>query len=279
MDFDPSNISLEKASLLPVNNVGLTVIDVLTVVIGQPVMAMAMWITCTSSKPIDILSLNLDIFYNLHHWFCTVHLLFLYLLPWLQQVLLRFMYAFALTGGPLNLAFISTERYVAVIHPTSYRKLKQYRFREMCAASVWILSLTISFISTFLKNNLVVLGQGIMDNFPIAWMVTMTTVVAHSNISIAKALKQPGVGNCKLHPAKKKALKTVVATMHMVLLCYGSLSILIKIGPPLGDTLSNLYLFPLSLGLLSAASVAHPMYHVFSQGKLLKYLRHRGKGV
>lgn len=268
MDFVPTNISHQRASL-PVNYVGLTVVDVLTVVIGQPLMAKMLWVTCTSGKPTDILSLNLGIFYNLHYWLCTIHLFFLYLLPWLQQTLLRFIFVFSQTGGPLNLAFICMERYVAVIYPTSYRKLKQYRLREVCASSVWILSLTISFISTYLKNNLVISGQGLMDSFPLIWMLTMTSLVVHSSISIAKALKKPGVGNSKLHPGKKKALKTVLATLVIVLLCYGSMSILIRIGGNLDEIAINFYLIPPGVGFLSAASVAHPMYHAFSQSRFV----------
>lgn len=278
MDFVATNIS-QKRDSLPVNSVGLTVVDVLTVVIGQPVMAKMLWVTCTSSKSIDILSLNLGVFYCLHHWLCTAHLLLLYLLPWLQEVVLKFIFVFAQIGGPLNLAFISVERYVAVIYPTSYRKLKQYRFREMCAASVWILAVTLSFISIFLKNCTFDSGQGLPDNFPLLWMVAMTSLVAQNSISIAKALKASGVGNSELHPGKKKALKTVVATLLIVLLCYGSMSILIRLRLVWSETVKDFDIIAVGVGLVSAASVAHPVYYLFSQGRLFDCLGHRGKGA
>lgn len=278
MDFVPTNIS-EQLTSLSINFVGLTVVDVLTVVMGQPVMAKMLWVTCTSSKPIDVLTLNLAIFYNLHHWLCTVHLLFLYLLPWLQDFVLRLIFIFAQTGGPMNLAFISVERYVAVIYPTSYQKLKQYRFREMCAASVWFMSITICFLCAFLKSPLFISDWDEMANVPLVWMVTTTSLVVHSSIRIAKALKEPGVGNSKLHPGKKKALKTVVATLHIVLLCYGSLSIILRLGAIVVDTLRQFYMIPCGLCLLSAASIAHPVYHLFSQGRLFYCLRQRGKGA
>lgn len=278
MDFVATNIS-DKHGSKPVNFVGLTMVDVLTVVMGQPVMAKTLWVTCTSGKSIDVLSLNLDIFYNLHHWLCTVHLLFLYLLPCWQDTMLGFIFVFSQTGGPLNLAFISVERYVAVIYPTSYRKLNQYRFREMCAASVWILSLTIGFISVLLKNDQFFNGRGLMDIFPLSWLVTMTTLVVHSSISIARALKKSGVGNSKLHPGKKKALKTVLATLLIVVFCYGSMSILIRLGSFMSKTQLNIYIIPFGVGFLSAASVAHPVYHLFSQGRLFNCLRRRGEGA
>lgn len=278
MDFVLTNIS-EKLTQSSFNVVGLTVVDVLTVVLGQPVMAKTLWVTCTQSKPIDILSLNLDIFYNFHQWLCTIHLLFLYLLPWLQDVVLKFIFVAAQTGGPLNLAFISLERYVAVIHPTSYRKLKQYRFREMCAASVWILSLTIYSINSYLRNSSFNSERNLSADIPIIWMVTMTSLVVHSSISIAKALKKPGVGNGKLHPGKKKALKTVVATLQIVLLCYGSMAILVRIGCFEVETTASFVFIPFGLGLMSAASIIHPLYHLFTQGRLFDCLMHRGEGA
>lgn len=276
MDFFPTNISYKDTSL-PINFLGLTVVDVLTVVVGQPVMAKMLWVTSTSSKSIDILNLNLGIFYNVHHWMCTIHLLLMYLLPRIQEIVLRFIFVYAQTGGPLNLAFISVERYVAVIYPTSYRKLKQYKFREMCAAAVWIISLTIAFISMFFKIAQVYAGFGLLDTLPLIWMVSLTMSVVHNNISIARALRKSRVGNSKLHPGMKKAHKTVIATLYIVLLCYGTMSVLIRVGIHVGREMKELYIIPFSVGFLSAASVAHPVYHLFSKGRLFDCFKHEGK--
>lgn len=276
MDSFPTNIS-HKDALLPVNFLVLTVVDVLTVVMGQPVMAKMLWVTCTSSKSIDILNLNLGIFYHVHHWICTIHLLFMYVLPKIQEIVLRFMFVYAQTGGPLNLAFISVERYVAVIYPTSYRKLKQYKFREMCCVAVWIFSLTIAVTGIFFKASVLDSVSGIQDTIPLAWMVSLTISVVHNNISIARKLRKSRVGNSKLHPGMKKAHKTVVATLCIVLLCYGTMSVLLRVGLYLEREVKELYITPFSVVFLSAASVVHPVYHLFSQGRLLDCFKHKGK--
>lgn len=277
MDFSPTNTS--RPLVRPVNLVSLTVVNVLTVVVGQPVMARMLWVTATSSQSIDVLNMNLGIYYAAYHWMCTTHLLLLYLLPVLQEIVLSFMFAFGQTGGPLNLAFISLERYVAVIYPTSYHKLKQYKFREMCAAAVWFFSFTFAFISIFLKSPLEYYGKGLVDSLPVVWMAALMMLVVHCSFSIGRALRKSRAGSSKMNPGKKKAFHTVVATLHIVLLCYGTMTVLSRLQLYMDKEMIQLKVLPLSLAFLSAASVAHPLYHLYSQGRLFDCLQHRGPGA
>lgn len=175
----------------------------------------------------------------------------------------------------MNLSFICMERYVAVIYPTSYPLLKKYRFREVCAAAVWVVSLPISFISTLAVDAASSFGTEAFLTLPSGSLVTMLVMVVHSSISITKALKKSGVGNGKMHPSKKKAFKTVLATMYLVMICYAPLTVLQNIS--FWNPIKEVYIVPISVGFLSVASVAHPLYHLSSQGKLFTFLKPKKK--
>lgn len=244
----------------------LSVIDIATLVVGQPVMAKLLWVSWTSRKTTDILSLNLGVFHNVHYWICTVHLSLLHLQTNVHTKALRFLFVYGQVGGPINLSFICMERYVAVIYPTSYPLLKKYRFREVCAAAVWIVSVPMSFISILAADGMSSLNTEVFGTLPFVWLVTTLVMVVHSSISITKALKKSGVGNAKMHPAKKKAFKTVLATMYLVMICYAPLTILQRLA--FADPIKELYIVPIGVWFLCAASVAHPLYHLSSQGKL-----------
>lgn len=252
----------------------LSAVNIATIVLGQPVVAKLLWIGWTSRKTTDTLSLNLSVFHNVHYWICTVHLSLLHLRTNVHTEALGFLLVFSQVGGPMNLSFICMERYVAVIYPTSYPSLKKYRFREVCAAAVWLVSVPMSFASIFAADAV----SSVTDSFgtlPAVWLMTTLIMVVHSSISIAKALKKPGVGNGKMHPAKKKAFKTVRATLYLVMVCYAPLTVLQKIS--FSDRIKELYIAPISVCLLCAASVVHPLYQLSSQGKLFNFPRPKKK--
>lgn len=254
----------------------LSVVDIATIVLGQLVMAKLLWVSWTSRKTTDILSLNLDVFYNVHYWICTVHLSLLHLRTSVHAKALKFLFVYGQVGGPMNLSFICMERYVAVIYPTSYPLLKKYRFREVCAAAVWFVSVPMSFVSIFAEDAVF----SVTDTFgtlPLAWLMTTLVMVVHSSISIAKALKKSGVGNAKMHPAKKKAFKTVRATMCLVMICYAPLTVIQHIA--FSDPIKAFYIVPISVFFLCVASVAHPLYHLYQlhQGKLFNFLKPKKK--
>lgn len=253
----------------------LSVIDIATLVVGQPVMAKLLWSSWTSRKTTDILSLNLGVFHNVYYWICTVHLSLLHLQTSVHKKALRFLFVYGQVGGPMNLCFICMERYVAVIYPTSYPLLKKYRFREVCAVAVWIASVPISFISIFGADTVSFLGTDALGALPFISLATTSVMVVHSSISIAKALKKSSVGNAKMHPGKKKAFKTVHATMYLVMICYAPLTILQRLA--FVDSVKELYIVPIGVCFLCAASVAHPLYHLSSQGKLFSFLKPKKK--
>lgn len=253
----------------------LSVIDIATLVVGQPVMARLLWISWTSRKTTDILSLNLGVFHNVHYWICTVHLSLLHLRTSVHTKALRFLFVYGQVGGPMNLSFICMERYVAVIYPTSYPLLKKYRFREVCAAAVWVVSVPLSLISILAADAVSSPGIDVFGTLPFLWLMSTLVMVVHSSITIARALKKSGVGNAKMHPGKNKAFKTVLATMYLVMICYTPLTILQRLA--FMDLIKEVYSVPIGVCFLCVASVAHPLYHLSSQGKLFNFLKPKKK--
>ena len=87
------------------------------------------------------------------------------------------------------------------------------------------------------------------------------------NVAILKALKKSGPAAAdKLHPAKKRAVRTVRAISVIGLLCYtpvGAIAIYTYIYE------ESCLLVPAGIFLVSLASVAHPIFYLSTVGKLL----------
>lgn len=260
----------------PVYLTVLSLIDIIPFLAGQPVIAKLLWISFTSKKATDILNFNLALFHNLQYCISIVHLFVLFLLPEIQKEILNCLFVYAQIGGPMNLSFICMERYVAVIYPTSYPLLKKYRFREVCAVAVWFVSVPNVFLLAFSVDTPSSLSENINDIFPVSLMVAMTVMVVHFSVRIAQALKKSGPGRDKMHPGKRRAFKTVCATLCMALICYTPVTILQRFGSS-DETLYHDVIIPLCVFLLSAASVVHPLFYLSTQGKLFSCLKREKK--
>lgn len=249
----------------------LSLIDIFTVLVGQPVIAALLWITFTSKKNIDILNCNLALFHNLQYFMLVFHLFVLFLLPHAQANLLKFVFVYAQIGGPMNLSFVCMERYVAVIHPTSYPLLKKYRWREVCVVTVWLFSVHSAFGNVFAENSSYIIDTS-MQVIPISLMVFMTVLMVRFSVSVARALKRFGPGRNKMHPIKKRAFKTVCATSTIVLFCYIPVTFLQKL-KFVNENAYYCVVMPCCILLLSFASVVHPLFYLSTQGKLFTCLK------
>jgi hypothetical protein len=127
----------------------ITISEILSIFIGQPVIAKMLW-TAFHSKKKDILNINLALFHNIQYLLTTLHVCIIYLNWEFKSRIVYFITVYLLIGGPMNLSFICWERYIAVVHPTFYPLLKKYRCREGCALSMWFLVLPTATIKYFL---------------------------------------------------------------------------------------------------------------------------------
>lgn len=243
--------------------VSLAVIDVLTFLIGHVVTTQVLWIIFRSKRPIDILNCNLAFLHKLQYWAAVVHLIHLFVFPDIHMFVLNVSRVYSQIGGPMSSSLICMERYVAVIHPASYCLLKKYRCREVCAATVWLVTITVTLLYICSTQSLEV-----FKIVPLVWMVVMSHVMLWCSIRIAWTLKNSGPARDKMHPMKKRALNTICTTMAITLFCY------IPVAQLQWQKIQNQDAYdcditPVCLLLLSAASIVHPLFYLFNQGKLI----------
>lgn len=276
MEASPSNATLNSSSadlcvFGPRQTTIVSLIDILTFLIGKPVTFKVLWIIFTSKKSIDILNCNLALFHSVHYSMTVIHLVFLFLLPQYQGKLLRILYTFAQTGGSVSLVFICMERYIAVIYPTSYHLLKRYRCREACALTVWLLTAAIGFSANCLAG-VSPLTDLLLRAIPCLMVTASCALMIYYNSSILRALMRSAPDKDELHPAKKRALRVIRVTTLITLCCYiptNLLQLLLYKNEALNDCL----ILPLCVTLLSAASLVHPLFYLDTQVRLCVCLK------
>ncbi|KAK2830674.1 hypothetical protein Q5P01_018605 [Channa striata] len=232
--------------------------DIITFLIGQPVVTRLLWITFTSKKEKDILNLNLAVFLNVQFLMSILHLLALFVIKNIQMQVLKFLIVYAEIGGPVSLCFICIQRYVAVIHPTSYPLLKKYRCRELWAVLVWLTAVPTAFASTFGGDNMAPFREDMINTISFTVMVCMTAVIARVSIRVAMTLKTSGPEGNKLSPGKRRAFTTVCAIAATTLCFYIPVALLQKFRT-MNKYIYECVITPVCILLLSVAGVVHPV--------------------
>lgn len=271
-----SNVTLNSSKIVSFDEdcefgmcylVALSLIDIIPLLVGLPVIGKLLWITFTSKKTTDILNCNLALFHSFHYLISILHLIVLFSLPRVQITILRFLFVYVQMGGPMSLSFICLERYVAVIHPTSYPLLTKYRFREVCAVTVWFFSLPTALATVLAAEASSALRENLLNILPIFVLVAMTAMMMRCTLCIARTLKNSGPGRDKLHPAKRRAFKTVCATSVSALFCYAPVTLLQRF--KFVDEATYVWIVtPVCMLFLSAASVVHPLFYLSTQRRL-----------
>ena len=242
----------------------IVISDILSIFIGQPVIAKLLWTTFHSKKK-DILNINLALFHNIQYLLTTIHVCIIYFNKELNSNIVTFITVYLLIGGPLTLSFICLERYIAVVHPTFYPLLKKYRFREGCALSMWLLVLPTATIQVSLDRLNI---ESYVIDF-MAYIVLFLTgmVMLWANIAILKALRTSGPASDKLHPAKKRAFQTVCGIAFIAMMCYSTVGGCVLFSFINGPD-SICFTIPVIIIMVSVSSVAHPIFYLSTTGNL-----------
>lgn len=244
----------------------LSLIDVCSFVLGQPVFLRLLWFLLRSPKAVDVLNCHLAVFHYLQNWLTLVHLVLLHLRKLPHPQVLDFLLVYAQVGGPIALSSICLERLVAVSFPTSYPLLRTYRFREASVSIMWSLSLFLALIKVLPGQMLQGVRDTLVHTLPLSVLMSMSFMMVRCSVSIALALRRAGPGGGPVHPAKKRAFKTVCTTCGIVALCYAPVTAMQMVqtqNPDLGC-----FITPACVFLLAAASTVHPLCYLSTQGGL-----------
>ncbi|XP_015196121.2 proteinase-activated receptor 3-like [Lepisosteus oculatus] len=191
-------------------------VKVFNFAIGLPANLVVMWLIlrkASDSSTSDIFIVNLAV---LDACFCVMTPVEL-----LNRLLLndeRIWYAQRFSYGlkdvtPLFLTCICLDRYVAVVHPITFTKIKDRSYREVCAAAVWGFTIAYSLTKS-------ILGIGsIVEAFSIV-ILTCFTIMVFCNLSILWALRRSVLGKEEMHPMKKKAFKMVLNILAIIVFNY-----------------------------------------------------------
>ncbi|XP_040918198.1 G-protein coupled receptor 183-like [Toxotes jaculatrix] len=185
------------------------------------------------------------IFLNLYHWQSKA--------VWSS---IKFSYGVKDTSGPLFLACICLDRFVAVLFPILFGQLKHIKYRVSLSVLVLCLTFAYSAAKTVggLPNFEKVFTGEILATF--TWMVVC-------NISILWTLKRSrGAGKDEMHPMKKKAFKMVLSILCIIVFNYLPPVALFPFEDYYSPDVFRCYVQPVGFAFLNISSTIQPLVYL-----------------
>ncbi|XP_057215765.1 somatostatin receptor type 1-like [Triplophysa rosa] len=168
---------------------------------------------------LELYNFNLTVCEMIYCLHCLVYLLLLKF-PCLT-ILQRVLQALVMTIRPLFQCLMCVERYLAVVHPVTFLKYKPFRYRVICSAAVWIISLAsclgrmVTFI--LLEPNVYVWAFSIL-------FLLLLPIQLYCCVAVLRALKQSGPGERgrkreeENHMKKRAFYIILIANINMVIM-------------------------------------------------------------
>lgn len=175
---------------------------------------------------------------------------------------LKFSYGVKDTSGPLFLSCICLDRFVAVLFPVSFGQLKHIKYRLSLTVLVFCLTFAYSAAKVVggLPNFEKVFTGEILTTF--AWMIVC-------NSSILWALKKScGVGKDEMHPMKKKAFKTVLYILNIIVCNYLPPVVLFPFEDYYSPDVFRCYIQPVGFAFLNISSTIQPLVYLVRLDKV-----------
>ncbi|KAM3590422.1 uncharacterized protein V6R79_009413 [Siganus canaliculatus] len=175
-------------------------------------------------------------------------------------------------GQMLFPTFTCVERYLAVVQPVTYMRLRQasgVRLRNASAALVWLFC-----ISGMLA---VMLFGDVLERLSVVilvLMLTLLTVVMFCSLSVLRVLIRPRPGEAaragpRLDQTKQRAFRTIVTIMGVLVLKFGGYLVCIMLGySPLIPYHSQCVAKAVSVWFNLLSSLALPLLFLHRAGKL-----------
>ncbi|XP_070703575.1 G-protein coupled receptor 183-like [Pempheris klunzingeri] len=169
---------------------------------------------------------------------------------------IKFSYGVKDTSGPLFLSCICLDRFVAVLFPVLFGQLKHIKYR--LSLSIVVLCLTFAYSAAKVVGGLpnfekVFTGE-VLATF--LWMVVC-------NLSILWALKKSrGTGKGEMHPVKKKAFKTVLSILCIIVFNYLPPVALFPFENYYTPDVFRCYVQPVGFAFLNLSSTIQPLVYL-----------------
>ncbi|KAF6733226.1 G-protein coupled receptor 20 [Oryzias melastigma] len=157
--------------------------------------------------------------------------------------------------SPLFLSCICLDRYMAVIHPVIFTKLRDHDYRSALAVVVWIIILAYASVKCL----------GNVPNFDKVFTVMILivfTFMVMCNITIMWALKQSGPNRDEMHPVKKRAFKMVLIILAIILFNYLPAVALFPFQKYFSPGVFKCYIHYIAFGLMDFSSSIQPILYL-----------------
>lgn len=173
---------------------------------------------------------------------------------------LRFFYGMKDTS-PLLLSCICLDRYVAVVHPITFTKIKDRLHRRALVIVAWLLILSFSVAKSALGNVVD------FDKIYMGIILVVFAFMVFCNIAILLALRHSGPGRDEMHPVKKRAFNLVLIILAIIVFNYFPPVALFPFQECFTRQVFKCYIHYIAFGLLNLSSSIQPVLYL-SKAKL-----------
>ncbi|KAJ8371588.1 hypothetical protein AAFF_G00307000 [Aldrovandia affinis] len=240
-------------------------VEILTVALGLPANLRVLWALLRSqvdpsTSNVFIGSLAaLDVVFLL---MVPAHVVNYLLLdhPVLDRSLL-FFFGLNEIGSPLFLSCVCLDRYFAVLHPVTFLRFRDVRYRAGCAGAVWAFTLGYSayIAAVDFRHN---------DCIFIALFMGAFAVLIFCNLAILRALRRSGPASDEIHPMKRRAFRTVLSVFAVVLVSFLPAVLTYPYEHILPEEMFECYIYPVCYSFITLRACLQPLLYLFRAGRL-----------
>ncbi len=200
----------------------MSILDIFNLLFGCPTHSYVLWLIVTGTGrgvASELFMLNLSV---CEIGNCLNSLLSLFDYHPVIKKITECIIGMAITGRPLFQCLICVERYLAVVHPVIFLKYKPLRYRVICCAVVWIITLgsCFSFMFIIVSCNFYIF----VCCFSLQFLIFLSSQLFFL-VAVLRALKQSGPGDrgrerVKTNHMKRRAFYLILITTVSMIITY-----------------------------------------------------------
>ncbi|MBN3315093.1 P2RY6 protein, partial [Atractosteus spatula] len=232
-----------------------------TAVLGLPANVLVLWVLLrnkTDFSTAAVFTLNLAVMDTLYCLSSPLDIYNYYCLR--SDIIYRislFFYGLNEIGGPLFLSSICVDRYVAVVHPITYIGFKDGRYRLLGCGVIWATTTAYCFFSSYTR------AMFYSQILTVCYSAVLVLMV-FCNLSILRGLAQSGPARETIHPMKRKAFKSVLCILFIMLANYAPVMVVLQLGSSLPAHVLECYVIPAAYFFITISSFVQPVTYLYS---------------